>query len=207
MKIISLSGKIGSGKDTAFNLLSEYLNEQGHKCVNLSFANKLKDNVAHMFHWDRLRLQDDFDYKEGDTLDDGSPDPACELLGMTRRKVMQVYGSEAVRMGLHPDTWVITLKLDILHGLYNEYDYGFISDARFENELQFVKDLHGTTIKIHKSGGVSALPDDASHISELDWEKWTDWDATVENTIDANLTTEQNLLVFKNALIKSIPMF
>lgn len=203
MKIISFSGAIGCGKDTAHDLLATHLTKQGFNCKKLSFANKLKDNVARMFYWDRDRLEWDFDYKEGNTLDDGSPDPACELLGMTRREVMQIYGTEAVRDGLHPDTWVITLRMDILNGVYDDVDYGFITDARFLNELTFTRDLGGFTFQLEKVGGPE-LTDKTQHASELEWRRWTDWDAVIRNQIDDHLTKEQNLSFYRNLLVREL---
>lgn len=204
MKIISLSGKAGSGKDTAHQLLSEHLTEQGFRCTKLSFANKLKDNVARMFYWDRERLDSDFDYKEGDTLDNGNPDPACELLGMTRRQVMQIYGTEAVRQGLHPDAWIITLRMDILHGVYDDFDYGFITDARFGNELQFARDLNGVIFQLRRGGERDTLTQSITHASELEWAQWTDWDVVLENKIDPTLSLEENKNVFKNDLARAL---
>lgn len=201
MKVISLSGAIGSGKDTAYELLSEHLTQQGFVCKKLSFANKLKDNVARMFYWDRARLEWDFPYKEGNTLDDGTPDPACELLGMTRREVMQIYGTDAVRNGLHPDAWIITLRMDILHGVYDGIDYGFVTDARFINELQFARDLNGTIIKITKPADSESLTNKTAHQSEHAWQAWTDWDIEIENRIDKSLPIDESKALFKQKLI------
>jgi hypothetical protein len=200
MKIIGFTAKVGGGKDTAGLLITQALEEKGHRVTKLSYAKFLKDICTMMFGWDRERLEHDFDYKEGNTLDDGSPDPACEALGMTRRVVMQRLGTEAMRNGLHYDIWIIALKLAIQRGEYDDYDYGLLTDCRFINELQFVRDLDGTLIRLERMGEQSTLTDQTQHLSELEWEQWTDWDASVVNYIDPELSEELNLLALRNKL-------
>ena len=204
MKIIGFTAKVGGGKDTAGKLVTEALEEKGYTVTKLSFAKPLKDICTMMFGWDRERLEHDFDYKEGDTLDDGSPDPACELLGKTRRVVMQELGTEAMREGLHMDVWIIAMRLAILRGEYNDYDYGLLTDCRFTNELQFVRDLDGTLIRLERFGEKSTLTDQTQHASELEWEQWEDWDATVVNYIDPDLSEEENLMGFRTKLEDAI---
>ncbi len=200
MQVIGFTAKVGGGKDTAGILVTQALEEKGYRVTKLSFAKYLKDICCMMFGWDRERLEHDFDYKEGDTLDDGSPDPACEALGMTRRVIMQKIGTEAMRDGLHYDVWIIALKLAIGRGEYDDYDYGLLTDCRFINELQFVRDLDGTLIRLDRTGEQSTLTDKTNHASELEWEQWTDWDAIVINLIDPTLSQEENIQILRGHL-------
>lgn len=193
MRIIGLAGKAGSGKDTAGALLQGMLETQGYNCTKLSFAAKLKDACSMFFGWDRERLEYDFDYKEGNTLDNGAPDPACQMLGMTRRQVMQNFGTEAVRNGLHKNAWVIILQLAIFNGEYDEYDFGFLTDCRFLNELQFVRDMHGTLIRVHRISDEETLTEYVDHASETEWLTWDDWDYEIENVINPYISKTQNL--------------
>ena len=204
MKVMGFSAKVGGGKDTAALLITQALEEKGYRVTKLSFAKILKDICTMMFAWDRERLEHDFAYKEGNTLDDGTPDPACEMLNKTRREVMQELGTEAMRDGLHPDIWVIALKLAIARGDYAEYDYGLLTDCRFINELQFVRDLDGTLIRLERMGEQSTLTDKTQHLSELEWEQWTDWDALVTNYIDPELSEGMNLMALRNKLENAI---
>lgn len=200
MKVIGISAKAGAGKDTAYNLLKDSLETKGYKITRLAFADKLKEALGIIFGFNVDRLMWDYDYKQGNTLDDGSPDPACEMLGMNRRVIMQLFGTEAMRQGLHPDIWIIALKLAINRGEYDEYDVGVLTDCRFVNELQFVKDMDGLVVKVERHGDVSTLIEDVDHASETEWEKWTDWDATVENIINPKCSVEENLESFQKAL-------
>jgi len=204
MKVIGFTAKAGGGKDTAGMLITEALEEKGYTVTKLSFAKCLKDICTMMFGWDRERLEHDFDYKEGDTLDDGSPDPACQMLGKTRRVVMQELGTEAMRNGLHKDIWIIALKLAIMRGDYDDYDYGLLTDCRFLNELQFVRDLDGTLIRLQRDGEQSTLTDQSQHASELEWEEWTEWDAEIVNRIDPSLSVEENLATLRANLEEAI---
>jgi hypothetical protein len=197
MKIIGLSAKAGGGKDTAGDLIMESLEEKGYTTTRISFANPLKDICTLLFGWDRARLQSDADFKESSLLDDGSPDPACEMLGMSRREVMQLLGTEAMRRGLHSEIWIIAMKLAIQRGDYDHYNYGLLTDCRFINELQFVRDLDGTLIRIDRAGEQSTLTEHTEHASELEWQEWTDWDCIVNNYINPAFSLEENLRFFK----------
>jgi len=203
MKIISISGKAGSGKDEAHRLMSSYLSSIGKTHTRISFASQLKDNLSAMFNWNRDRLDNDTAYKEGNTLDDGSTDPACDMLGMCRREVMQIYGTDAVRNNLHTDTWIIVTKLAMLTGKFDSYDYGFITDCRFLNELEFTKSMGGKTIRINRSGIDTTLTGFTNHSSELEWQKWDQWDHVIENRVDLN-APHTSLQQFQSTLIDTI---
>lgn len=205
VKIIGFSAKIGGGKDTAGLLIREALEEKGYNVTRLSFATPIKRICELMFGWDYERLLDDNEYKEGDTLDDGTPDPACEMLGMTRRVVMQRIGTEAFRLGLHPDVWIIALNLAIKNGDYDNIHYGLLTDCRFLNELQFVRDMDGTLLQLKRVGARTTLTDKTNHASELEWEAWTGgWDAIIENYIDPDLSDEMNHMALRTKLEDAI---
>ncbi len=200
MKVIGLAAKAGGGKDTAGDLIRGSLESKGYTTTQISFANPLKDICTMLFGWDRNRLQTDAEFKESSLLDDGTPDPACEMLGMSRRVVMQRLGTEAMRQGLHSEIWIIAMKLSIMRGDYDIYDYGLLTDCRFINELQFVRDLDGTLIRIDRAGEQSTLTEHTEHASELEWQEWSDWDAIVVNYINPIFTKEANLKTFKGSL-------
>ena len=200
MRIIGLTGKAGSGKDTAGAVMQSILQEKGYVCTKLSFAAKLKDACSLFFGWDRERLEYDFDYKEGFKLDNGAPDPACQMLGMSRREVMQKFGTEAVRNGLHKNAWVYILQLAIFNGEYDNYDFGFLTDCRFENELQFVRDMEGVLIRVNRFDRNDTLTIHVNHASEMDWLNWEDWDCQVDNIIYPELSKEENLQALRNGL-------
>jgi hypothetical protein len=170
-KIISISGFIGSGKDTA----AEYL-INNHNFTKLSFAGALKDCVSVVFGWDRVLL-------EGETLEsrqwreqvDSWWADRLDMPHLTPRWVLQYWGTEVCRVGFHKDIWVAALenKLNKVGGNV------VITDARFSNELIAVKNLKGTLIRVERgpkpiwyehaarfNQGIEVTPPEGVHASE-----------------------------------------
>lgn len=137
--IISISGLIGSGKDT----VADYL-VKNHGFQRESWAGTLKDAVASIFSWNRELL-------EGRTAASRAwrdvPDEWwSKRLGrsITPRRVLQEWGTEVGRQGYHDQIWIASLENKLRH----VECHTVITDTRFPNELQSVKDMGGTTLRI-----------------------------------------------------------
>lgn len=197
---ISVSGLAGSGKTTVSTFLKTHFFNQHYSISEFSFAGPLKDALCLWFDWDRRRLDGDFAYKEGDRLDDGSPDPYCEALGMTRRVIMQKFGTECMRQGMHPDFWILMANLGVRLNKIRPSDFYIISDARFVNELEWAKSLNGYRILVvrqecpvgtdpaslpHPTKGAT-LTSSTAHASEQEFIGWPGYDEIVVNLIDHN---------------------
>lgn len=138
--IISISGLIGSGKDT----IADYLVEQ-HGFQRESWAGTLKDAVAHVFGWDRELL-------EGKTPQarhwreqvDTWWAQRLDMPRLTPRWVLQYWGTEVCRQGFHDDIWVASLENKLRKSAHNVV----ISDTRFVNELSAIKRLQGLCIRV-----------------------------------------------------------
>ena len=137
--IISISGLLGSGKDT----IADYL-VSTHGFRRESWASALKDAVSVVFGWDRTML-------EGKTNESRAwretPDSWwSNRLGMTviPRTVLQEWGTEVCRQGYHDDIWVASLE----NKLCTTNDNIVISDTRFENEWNAIKNIGGTTLRV-----------------------------------------------------------
>jgi hypothetical protein len=142
--IVGLLGFIGSGKGTAGDILKDL------GFTPLSFAKGVKDVTAEMFGWPRHLLEGDTqvsrDFRE-------QPDEFwSKELGkpFTPRYALQLMGTEVGRDIFHKDFWIIKMKKYIEDNPNQNY---VITDVRFQNELQFICDLKGTTIEIER--GVS----------------------------------------------------
>ena len=139
-KIISVSGLIGSGKDTVANYLTTH-----HGFKKLAFASSLKDAVSVVFNWDREML-------EGATKNSrewrDQIDPwwskRLDIPHLTPRWVLQHWGTEVLRQGFHDDIWIASLESKLI----NITDNVVITDARFFNELDVVKKLGGTSVRV-----------------------------------------------------------
>jgi len=140
--IIGVCGLIGAGKDT----IADYL-VNIHQFRRESFANTLKDAVSSVFGWDRELLEgrtrhsrewrEQVDPWWADRL--GMPD-------LTPRWVLQYWGTEVVRKSFHDDTWIASLE----NKLRKTTDDVVISDCRFPNEIQAIKNAGGMVIRVHR---------------------------------------------------------
>lgn len=140
--LISISGLIGSGKDTAADYLCTV-----HGFKRMSFGASLKDAVAVIFNWDRELLEGSTKHsrewrEQVDTW-------WAERLGiphLTPRWVLQQWGTEVARKAFHDEIWVASVENKLL----NIKEDIVITDCRFPNELNAIKKAGGITIRTHR---------------------------------------------------------
>lgn len=140
--IVGFVGLIGSGKDTAADLL---VNDFGFK--RDSFANTLKDAVSNIFHWDRDMLQGLS--AESRAWREEVDDWWAERLGiphLTPRWVLQFFGTDVCRDNFSNDIWVASLERKLMQSKDNIV----ISDVRFANEIHAIKDAGGTIVRLQR---------------------------------------------------------
>ena len=137
--IIGVCGLIGSGKDTMADYL---LNIHGFR--RDSFASTLKDAVAAVFGWDRDMLEGrsrhSREWRE-------QPDAWwTQRLGrtVTPRWILQQWGTEVCRQGFHDDIWIASLE----NKLRTSRDDVVISDCRFPNEIQSLRNQGGYVVRV-----------------------------------------------------------
>lgn len=138
--IIGVCGFIGSGKDTIADYLTNF-----HGFRRESFANSLKDAVAHVFGWDRTML-------EGRTKQAREwreqVDPwwaeRLNMPNLTPRWILQYWGTEVCRRAFHDDIWIASLE----NKLRNSTDNIVISDCRFPNEIKSIRNTGGIVIRV-----------------------------------------------------------
>ena len=140
--IIGFVGLIGAGKDTAADYLVNF-----HGFRRDSFANTLKDAVAHVFGWDRTLL-------EGRTKEAREwreqVDPwwaeRLQIPKLTPRWVLQYWGTEVCRVGFHDDIWIASLE----NKMRKTRDNIVISDVRFPNEIKAIHNAGGLVIRVKR---------------------------------------------------------
>lgn len=135
--LIGLLGYKQSGKSTAANYLVE-----AHDFVEYSWAWPLKEVIGrHLFH-----LDDEILYGDSPKREEVIP-----KWGMSGRKILQVVGTDLFRNNFDPDFWVKCGEDQIL-GQTRLGRSVVVSDCRFPNEVDKIKQLGGTTIRIIKLG-------------------------------------------------------
>jgi hypothetical protein len=140
--IIGFVGLIGAGKDTAADYL---VNTHGFR--RDSFANTLKDAVAHVFGWDRTLL-------EGRTSEARNwreqVDPwwaeRLQMSNLTPRWVLQYWGTDVLRINFHDDIWIASLE----NKMRKTRDNIVISDVRFPNEIKAIHNAGGQVIRVKR---------------------------------------------------------
>jgi hypothetical protein len=141
MKIIGLVGFKGSGKDTA----SQPLLQLGYQ--KTSFAGVLKDCCTAIFGWDR-------DMLEGLTGEDRLKREETDLWwaeklkrpGFSPRRAFQIFGTDVVRSHFDTNIWIYAVQ----HQILQQGGDWVITDCRFPNELQMIKDFGGTIIRVKR---------------------------------------------------------
>ena len=142
--IIGITGFIGSGKDTVANMFVE------RGCIHDSFAAPVKDVCASIFGWPRELL-------EGDTLESRDfreiPDMFwTNKLGVpnfTPRLALQLLGTEVLRNHFDQDIWLNSLEYRMRKQNENS-PCTVVSDARFRNELDLIKNMGGVVIWVQR---------------------------------------------------------
>lgn len=141
--IIGLVGWIGSGKNTVADILSTQ-----HNYRKDSFAAPLKDATANIFNWPRKTLEGDTDHSRHfrECVDPYWANK-LQIKNFTPRLALQIVGTELFREHFHPKIWLDSLEHRYIAGGQKPT---IITDCRFRNELAFVKQMGGFTIRVKR---------------------------------------------------------
>lgn len=158
MKLLGITGLIGSGKDT----LADYLMND-HGFSRDSFAGPLKDAVAAVFGWDRTLLEGrTSESREWREKVDEWWAKKLDMPDLTPRWVLQYWGTEVFRKGFHDNIWVASLEYKISKLQRNTV----ITDVRFVNEIQAIKNQGGVCIRIVRGPEPSWMNSAVQYMSE-----------------------------------------
>ena len=116
---------------------------------------------------------------------------------LTPRKLLQILGTECGRQIIHPNIWVNALFADYvqvadlqLKGrkgnlMHNKNQSNWIiTDVRFPNEAQAIKDRGGILIRINRDNGTRAI-DVNAHLSETALDDYDGFDYVIDNDSDS----------------------
>jgi hypothetical protein len=186
--LISISGSIGSGKDTVGKIIQYLL------CENKGEI-PVEDVLRYSEHDWWIQEQSGFEIKkfagklkEIASLLTGVPVEEWEYQwfkwkqmpeqwGMTYREFLQKLGTEAMRDGLHKEVWVNSLFSDYRPQKLREYNPSkwIITDTRFPNELEAVIERKGITInvvrpEVRMNGHIAHSSETSLKDAEFDYE-------------------------------------
>ena len=188
--IIGICGLIGSGKGTVADILVET-----HGFQKLSFADALKDGVAAMFNWPRHLL-------EGDTEESRiwreKEDPfwTREMeRPVSPRLVLQLIGTEAMRIGFFDGVWVSIVKQKIVS---NPNTNWVLPDTRFPNEIEMLQSIGGQVWRVKRGTDPQWFgryvrrnkPPHSIHPSEWAWAQ-SSFNQVIENDADIESLREK----------------
>jgi hypothetical protein len=203
--IIGLTGLAGSGKDTVADLLICHVGFQ-----KLAFADKLRAEVCEAFGIEPLLLTHRATKEEphkalslgmckdhglvGALLHHSALDHEdgthSEILARPRspRQIMQWWGTEH-RRSQHANYWTWAVTARINDGIRRGHMAHVITDVRFENEAETVRNMGGTIWQIKRPAMRPITADDytkaeqASHVSEVDGSQFAP-DVVINNSHD-----------------------
>ena len=164
-KIIGLGHYSRTGKNTLANMLEDELRYRGIQARQVSFARRLKDVCYELYKWAGVLPGSYYETDEG-AAERNTKIPA---LGMNVVELWIKVGN-MFRDEIHPDTWLNSaLATTSKHTL-------IVTDVRFENEAEAIRDRGGSLIKVVRKG---VLPRDS--VSDRELLYYEHWDLTVEN--------------------------
>ncbi len=134
-KNIALNGLASAGKDTAAN---EFI-KNNPDYVKVSFGSPVKDVCAALFRWPRHLL-------EGDTTEsrlwreqvDEFWSDKLDIPNFTRRKAMQLLGTDVLRNHFNQSIWIYNAA-KVIEEFNSQGKYCIITDMRMCNELDYIK--------------------------------------------------------------------
>ena len=155
MKVLCISAKAQHGKDTAAEILKEYLESKGNRVLITHYADLLKFVCTKFFGWDGKKDE------KGRTL-------------------LQYVGTDVIS-SQQPAYWV-NFIISILKFFEYEWDYVLIPDCRYPTEVTRMKEEFDTILlRVERPNFESDLTEkQKQHVSETSMDNYK-FDAVIQN--------------------------
>jgi hypothetical protein len=149
MKLLVISGKKGSGKDT----LATYLINNGWS--SMAYADTLKEALMVLFNWDKSI----FEHSTKELIDNEwgtSPREMCQLLGTEFLREKCSFLNTTIYHPITKEPFQATFHIKRVHQKIlklledNPNTNIVITDGRFPDEIEYVKWMGGKVIKIER---------------------------------------------------------
>ena len=158
-KFYILSGKAGTGKNKVASYIEEVYNKKNIKVINLAYASYLKEYAKNILNWD------------------GNEETKP-------REFLQQIGVELIKTNI--DSMMLVNRLVEDAKVYSYfYDVITISDARFEEEIEPIRNLFDnvTVIYISSLDGKNNLTiEEKKHATEVGLDKYNNYDYDIDNS-------------------------
>lgn len=158
-KIYLLSGKAGNGKNKVASYIGSILKNDNKKTINLSYASYLKEYAKNILGWD------------------GNEETKP-------REFLQQIGVELIKNTIDSRMLVRRIVEDIKVYSYF-YDVITISDARFSEEIETIRDNFANVVVIHIHGleDKNDLTDkEKQHATETSLDNYNNYDYDIDNS-------------------------
>lgn len=169
MRLMGISGKLGTGKTTLFHLLRNTVKG----AVRLGFGDLLKEEAAAAFafplSWAYSHSGKDEVISTGGAF--GAP---CELMSV--REILQWWGTE-YRRAQNPDYWCEEMARRVEAVKAEGAPLVVIDDVRFHNEARFILGWPGPLVRLEPYQGWKPGPH-SDHISEIGLDGYEGFTAT-----------------------------
>lgn len=192
-KVVIISGKLRSGKDTIAKFMRDYFEEKELTLVHEYFAKRLKEGVIKDFAMLKNVVNEQVDTIIRKNNLDHSPSIKQALLDFKwsdenyfdektpiTRALLQIYGTEIFRERVNNNHWV-----DLVIDAINESDekYFVLTDARFENEIYrvFDKCKNAEIITLRMERDMVRDKTQAEHPSETGLDDFIGWNYIIDN--------------------------
>ena len=146
MKLIGITGKARSGKDTIARMLFAQ-----HAFTRIAFADPLK-----------LAAQQIFGLSKEQTWGDHKKEEVIPYWGMSPRQMFQLLGNEAVKPVFGADIWI--KRWSMIYATLKDTDDIIVPDVRFDHEASHIRSLGGVIVELQR--GIGLVGSTGDHASE-----------------------------------------